>query len=341
MAGGLLWGRSRGLVGYLNGFNLGQFCIFAILSAKLLREFGMPGRWDWSFTVYLRRFPSLIGIGVCYNLSIWVDKIIFGLSPYGRITAERFPTYNQYDSSLFLAFATTIPAMAIFLARTETEFAVVYRRYYDDIFFRRSLNQILASKRAMVDVLTSSFLDLCKVQGLITFGCVYFADDLLAMVGLPYSQTGMFRYGLIGAFMQVMMLFIHVILLYFDLRNAVLGLTFLFLAANALGAGVSLGLGFPYYGAGFATAALIGLAASVTTLYLQVRDLEFITFAKRKIVGQRSPRGSDRERAGGLYGRYRPTKGPMAEPPPKKPAPAAQGATPPAQQPPAPSPGKP
>lgn len=304
LVGGLTWGRRLGLMGYLNGFILGQFCIFAILTLKLFREFGLPSRWDWSFLRYLRDYPQLIGVGLFYNLSIWVDKVIFGLSPYGRVTAARFPTYNQYDSSLFLAFVTVVPAMALFLARTETEFAEVYRRYYDDIFFRHSYGQIQSSKRAMVAVLGRSFLDICKVQGLITFVAVYFADDLLELVGLPYSQTGMFRYGLIGAFMQVLMLFIHVVLLYFDLRGTVLGLTFLFFSVNALLSAASLSLGFRYYGAGFCAACFVGLLASVVMLYLRVMDLEFVTFAKRKIVGQTTARRSHRARPGGMYGEY-------------------------------------
>ena len=305
VAAGLLWGRARGLTGYLAGFNLGQFAIFAVLTLKLLHELGIPRRWEWSFLKYARQMPALVGVGLCYNLSIWVDKIVFGLSPSGRITAGRFPTYNQYDSSMFLAFAATIPAMAIFLARTETDFAVAYKRYYDDIFFRRPLNRILASKRTMLQVLSSSFLDLCKVQGLCTFLCVYFADELLALVQLPYSQTAMFRFALLGAFMQMLMLFIHVILLYFDLRGTVLALTFLFLCANTVLAAVSAGLGFPYYGSGFAVAALLGVSSSALLLMLRMRDLEFITFARRKIVGQTAARAWHRARRGGLYGQYR------------------------------------
>jgi len=308
-AGGLLWGRQLGLVGYLNGFNLGQFCIFAILALKLVREFGMPARWDWGFLRYVRDYPQLVGIGLFYNLSIWVDKLLFGLSPDGRVTAERFPTCHQYDSSMFLAFATTIPALALFLARTEIDFAEVYRRYYDDIFFRRSYNQILRSKRAMVAVLRSSFLDLCKIQGLITFVVIYFADDILRLLDLHYSQTSMFRYGMLGAFMQVMMLFIHVILLYFDLRGTVLVLTLGFFVASALGAAWSVQAGFATYGAGFALASFVGLLSSVVMLYRRVMDLEYITFARRKIVGQVVARRSHRARPGGLYGRYRPCPG--------------------------------
>lgn len=309
VVGGLLWGRTHGLLGYISGFVLGQFCILALLVLKVTREFGMPGRWDWSFLRYLFEYPQLVGIGLFYNLSIWVDKLLFGLSQYGRLTAERFPTYNQYDSSMFLAFATMVPAMALFLARTETDFAEVYKRYYDDIFFRRPLRRILESKQAMVDVLRGSFFDLLKIQGLVTFLMVYFADDILKLVDLPYSQTCMFRFGLIGAFMQVLMLFVHVILLYFDLRGTVMGLTLVFLLANILLSAASLALGFPYYGAGFAAACFVGLLAAVLMLYWRVVDLEYITFAKRKIVGQASPRREDRARQGGMYGRYLPCPG--------------------------------
>jgi uncharacterized membrane protein len=210
---------------------------------------------------------------------------------------------------MFLAFATMVPAMALFLSRTETDFAEVYKVYYDDIFFRRPYNRIMKSKKAMVDVLYSSFLDLLKIQGLTTFLFVYFADDLLRMVGLPYSQTSMFRFGLIGALMQVVMLFIHVILLYFDLRGTVAALTALFFVCSGLFSAASLAAGFPYYGSGFAVASFVGLLASTLMLYRRVNDLEYITFAKRKIVGQTIPTNDDRARKGGMYGRYLPCPG--------------------------------
>jgi uncharacterized membrane protein len=158
----------------------------------------------------------------------------------------------------------------------------------------------------MIEVLSRSFLDLCKVQGLLTFLAVYFADDILRLVNLPYSQTGMFRYGLIGAFLQVLMMFIHVVLLYFDLRGTVMVLSLLFLAANTGFSLLTVKLGFAFYGAGFAAACFVGLAASVAMLYARVLDLEYITFAKRKIVGQITPGRSQRARPGGGYGRYRP-----------------------------------
>ena len=76
---------------------------------------------------------------------------------------------------------------------------------------------------------------------------------------------------------------------------------------------LSLAGGFPYYGAGFAGAAFIGLLASVLLLYRRVADLEYITFAKRKIVGQSRPGIRDRAQKGGMYGRYLPCPGGKGE----------------------------
>lgn len=301
---GLLWGQRFGVVGYMFGFGLGQAVAFAILSFKVFVEYGLPLRWDWSFLSYLKRYPSLVGIGFFYNLSIWVDKLIFGLSDRGLITAGRFPTYNHYDSSMFLAFAATIPSMAIFLARTETDFADTYKRYYDDIFFRRPYARILQSKRVMIDALKRSFTDLLKIQGLITALLVFFADDLLLAVNLPYSQTATFRYALLGAFQQVLMLFMFIVLLYFDLRGTVLCLAALFLCLITGFTTLSIHLGFPYYGLGFACACFVALLASTLMLYWRIHELEFITFARRKIVGQRWAGKSDRSGPQGMYGRY-------------------------------------
>jgi polysaccharide biosynthesis protein PelG len=306
---GLLWGQRFGVVGYMFGFGVGQAVAFAILTIKVFVEYGIPRRWDWSFISYIKQYPSLIGIGFFYNLAIWIDKFIFGLSERGLITAGRFPTYNHYDSSMFLAFAATIPSMAIFLARTETDFADTYKRYYDDIFFRRPYARILQSKQTMIDALKRSFTDLLKIQGLITALLVFFGDDILMAVGLPYSQTATFRYALIGAFQQVLMLFIFIVLLYFDLRGTVLFLAGLFLALISGFTLLSIQLGFPFYGLGFAVACFIALLTSSVTLYWRIHNLEYITFARRKIVGQRWATGIDRSQPTGMYGRYHPCPG--------------------------------
>ena len=307
---GVHLGNRFGLAGFLFGFDLGQLLLVGVLTAKVFWEFGAPRRWDWGFLRCFLTFPELAGIGFLYNFGIWVDKLLFGFSAEGQVIAGRFASYPAYDSSLFFAHATTIPAMALFLARTETDFADVYKTYYDDIYFHRPYRQILASKKQMVETLAAAFRDLLKVQGLVTFLGIYFADDILALLGLSYSQTGIFRYAQLGALMQMLMLFIHIVLLYFDLRGTVLVLTLIFMMANAVGALASLRLGLPYYGLGYALACLVGLGVSVIALYVRLLNLEYITFARRKIVGQVYSRRKDRARPGGLYGKYHLTRAP-------------------------------
>jgi uncharacterized membrane protein len=270
----------------------------------VVKEFGLPATCNWGALRYLRRYPQLVAIGLTYNASIWADKLLFALSPEGEVAAGCFATYGPYDSSMFLAFLGTVPAIALFLARTETDFADAYRQYYDDVFFRRSYDEILRSKRVLARALRRSFADLIKVQGLVTFLLLYFANDLLEFLGLPFGQTAIFRFGLLGAMMQVLMSSIHVVLLYFDLRGTVVALTATFLLSNLGFTALSIDLGYAYYGAGFAAACFVSLAASVVLLYQRIGSLEYITFARRRIVGQTTARRRHRARRSGMYGKY-------------------------------------
>ncbi|MFS9669432.1 exopolysaccharide Pel transporter PelG, partial [Klebsiella pneumoniae] len=82
------------------------------------------------FEVFDRRFayPSLMLIGLLYNLGIWLDKFMFWYAPgtgqqvFGPLNASVI-----YDIPVFLAYLGIIPGMAVFLVRIETDFV----EYYD------------------------------------------------------------------------------------------------------------------------------------------------------------------------------------------------------------------
>lgn len=73
----LYLGKHGGLAGFLHGYTIGQLVLLFILLARVVIEFKSPEKPEFHFLKYLKTMPQLILIGFCYNLGIWIDKMIF------------------------------------------------------------------------------------------------------------------------------------------------------------------------------------------------------------------------------------------------------------------------
>ena len=77
VAGALLL-RRWGLEGLLGGFVLGNYVLLAGMWLMVVREFNPTGRFvAFDFARRSLLYPSLMAIGLLYNLGIWADKFMF------------------------------------------------------------------------------------------------------------------------------------------------------------------------------------------------------------------------------------------------------------------------
>ncbi|MHB8877069.1 MAG: exopolysaccharide Pel transporter PelG [Myxococcaceae bacterium] len=295
-----------GLAGMLGGYAAGHFLMLVLMARQLFAELGYPKRWEWGVLGHLRTFPMLIFIGVLLNLGVWVDEFVFWTSDL-QLDASGLVTAPKYDSSTFVAYLTVLPAMVHFFVRTEADFSEQFHVYYDEVFFRSSLERITAAAAGLRGGIIRALLDILKVQGAVTFLGAFFAVELLAALDLPVSQVGIFRFSVVGSLFLVFMMFANVILLYLDRQREVLITGVVFLALN-LGLSIaSLKLGYQFYGMGFAASSLVALCLSLLFLANQLYNLEYMTFAARPLTGQRRAKSS-LQVLGGWYGRYNPVK---------------------------------
>lgn len=303
LGSGLLLVRFMGLEGLLFGYLAGHFFMLAAFTHTLVSEFGYPRRWDWGVLGYLRRYPFLVLIGLFGPLGIWIDKFIFWGSELS-LTAAGLTTAPKYDSSTFLGFFTVLPAVVHFYVRTEADFSRGFQLFYDAVFFRRPYDRIAAAAASLRASVLRALLDTLKIQGVLTFLFVFFAVEFLDGVGLPVSQVGMFRFAAVGSLALAFMLFSNVLLLYMDRQREVLSTLVVFFGANVVLTRVSLEVGYPAYGLGFAAACWVGALLSTLHLTNQLFNLEFMTFAMRPVMGQRPARPALRAGPSGGYGRY-------------------------------------
>ena len=205
---------------------------------------------------------------------------------------------------MFLAFLTALPAVVHVFVKLEADFSENFQTYYDEVFFRSPYDRIEAAAESLRKTIIKALKDIIALQGVATFLCAFFGEEILRVLGLPVSQVGIFRCGVVGSLFLVLFMFANVVLLYFDRQREVLVSVAAFFVANLVFSLLSLDLGYQFYGFGFATACLLGSLVSLFILANQLLNLEYMTFATIRVAGQRRASRRLRARRGGMYGRY-------------------------------------
>jgi uncharacterized membrane protein len=272
-----------GLHGRIMGYTLGLVVSVFWFLAIILSEFDQSATLKFTMVTYFKKYWDLALIGFVYNLAIWADKFVFWLAPSARVIVSPLTVHDFYEGPVFLSYLSIVPALAVFMVKIETGFYEHYRRYYQCITEKRPLATLLEEKQGMANMLKASIREMFIIQGGITTLCVIFAPEIINVGGLSPAQVPLLRISCIGSFLQALMSLTVTILFYFDLRQRVLSVAFCYLILNTGLTQLSLWLGFPFYGFGYAYACFFSLMLGFYLLVDTVQDLEFITFSRQPI----------------------------------------------------------
>lgn len=284
MLASLYFGYEFGMTGFLTGFMLGQATCFILLSLQIFREFGYSTTYDFGFLFYFKKYANLLLVGIFYFLGIWVDKFIFWFSPQGERMSDGIHVFTDYDTAMFLAYVTVVPSMAFFLVQMETSFVQRYHAYYQAIRLRETFEMIRAEKGAMIDTLTKHFQKFVLFQGVISGTVILFILEISDLFFLNYSQIGIFRIGILGAFLQMGFMMVLNVMFYFDFQKDARNMTLIFLVSNIIFTLASYYLGERTFGFGFTAAAFVSLMASFFIMDNKLRDIDYWTFMKQPIL---------------------------------------------------------
>ncbi len=267
-----------GAVGMLNGFSMGICVIIAFLSANVMAEYPYSFKKPFAFVRYFKKYWEIALCGLVYNTAIWVDKWIMWFAPQAMKLESGLLIYPDYDSAMFIAYLTTVPAMAIFLFNTETNFFEKYVKFYRDIEQKSNLAKINKNHKEVVRSILGSAGYLFLLQGIIAFVGILMAPKIISLLNGNYMQIGMLRFGLLGSLFQVLTLLLLILLSYFDNRKANLQIQFSFLVMNILFTWLSLYGGFQYYGYGYFLASFVTFVISAVVTAQYVSKLPYHTF---------------------------------------------------------------
>lgn len=267
------------LPGLLGGFILGQIILLTGMWVLLIREF--PSNRFMSFEFFRRElhFKSLMWIGLMYNLAVWIDKFMFWYWPLtGQHVVGPLKASLIYDLPIFLAYLSTIPGMAVFLLRLETDFVDYYDAYYTAVRSGGSLAQIERYRNGMVESARIGIFEIIRIQAVAALLVISAGGWLLDVLGISQQYEPLLRVMVIGAGVQVVLLGILNIFFYLDRRNIALVLVAAFLVLNMLLTAVTLVLGPEWFGYGYAAALIIVCIAGLIIMDRVFEELEYHTF---------------------------------------------------------------
>ena len=271
--------RPLGLDGLLLGFVLGHAVLFMGMVVLVLRAYPAGRFIDFEFARRGALYPSLLVVGLAFNLGVWLDKLMFWFSDAtGHAVIGPLRASLIYDLPIFLAYLSILPGMAVFLVRMETDFVEAYQRFYDAVREGATLEHIEDVREEMVTTVRRGLFEIVKIQSIAALIVFMAGPRLLDWAGIPQLYLPLLYIDVVAAGLQVVLLGLLNVFFYLDKRRAVMWLSIGFLAMNGLFTWLTLQLGAPYYGYGFALAMLASVVAGFVALDRKLESLEYETF---------------------------------------------------------------
>ncbi|CAM5567286.1 exopolysaccharide Pel transporter PelG [Eoetvoesiella caeni] len=271
-----------GLEGLLGGFVFGHLVLLIGLASLIHRNYDSDDYISWE--VFDRRFayPTLIFVGLLFNLGVWLDKFMFWFSGTGQNVIGPLRASVIYDVPVFIAYICIIPGMAVFLLRLETDFVDHYDGYYRAVRTGDTLAQIRNMRNNMVRSARIGLYEILKIQAVVVLLIFAFGDKLLRLIGISTLYLPLLHIDVIAASLQVLFLGILNIFFYLDKRLIVLVLTATFVVLNGLFTWITQVIGPNVYGYGFAGALLLVVLLGTYLLDRRFDDLEYDTYMLQK-----------------------------------------------------------
>lgn len=275
-----------GLSGLLAGLMLGHAVLLFVMLCVIIPEYPVNEMVRLDFLKRRAIFPSLIAIGVLYNAGIWVDKLIFWLTPdTSEAVIGPLRTSLIYDLPIFLAYLSIIPGMAVFLLRIETDFAEAYEGFFSAVRGNASLQEIERLGDAMVIAVRDGLYQIVRVQGVTVLVLYLLGPVIVGWLGLSPQFVHLYYIDLVGVAAQVLMLAILNVLFYLDKLDDALVLTATLFITNALFSWISVQLGPAWYGYGFGLSMALTALIGVILLMREMENMEFRTFMRPRQTG--------------------------------------------------------
>lgn len=164
----------------------------------------------------LRASPALAVGALASALGTWADKWIVWNGSFGeRVTAGLIHA-PLYDSPMFVASLTIIPALALFVTSLETSFFEGYHAYFRAIEQHATLRQIVSRVAAIESETRRILAGIMTIQFAFCVVVVLTAPALVQAFNLQFQQIDILRMGSAGALFHFLFIVCSTIVAFFD-----------------------------------------------------------------------------------------------------------------------------
>jgi uncharacterized membrane protein len=260
-------------------FFAGNVLLLTIMTVLIIQAY--PSRRWVLFNFFDRkRFYYTLGFaGLFYNLGTWSDKFIFWYHPLtGEAILGNIHASVVYDIPVFLAYLSIVPGMAVFFYRLETDFAEQYDLYYSNVRERGTLDAIRRYHAGIIRVARQAIREIIVVQAIVDLLLYLSTPWLFSLLKIPLLYQSLFSILLVGALLQMGLISVLALLFYLDRRRKAMWLALLFFILNTLLTLLSIRLGPPFYGYGYALSLLATFTVALLVLKRTLERLDYETF---------------------------------------------------------------
>jgi uncharacterized membrane protein len=271
--------QPHGLEGLLCGLLLGHGTLLFCMLTLIVREYPGSSLVRFDFLKRKKIYLRLMFIGFFYNTGLWIDKLIFWMTPatsesiIGPLRASVI-----YDLPIFIAYLSILPGMAVFLVKFETDFVEAYEKYFQAVREGATLQQIERYSRKMKITIWLGFGEIIKVQGLTVVTVFLLAPAVLSWLKISHEYLTLLYIDMVAVALQVFLLSILNVLFYLDRLTAAFFLTLTLLVSNGSLTWITLKMDPVFYGCGFAGAMLTTSLIGLYILHRTFKNLEYQTF---------------------------------------------------------------
>jgi uncharacterized membrane protein len=269
------------------GLTIGFLVIIVLLMRNIFQYFQLNNKQYFHFLTYIEKYPALFAIGLFYYLGLYGHNMAVWMGDRGIVVADTFMMAPYYDTPVFYAYLSILPALILFMVTVETTFYTVYKKYYGRILNGFPLQDIESAKQEMYRVLRLEILFLAQVQLLVTILFLFVGVRFLPSLGLTQDQIDIFMVVVLGSWFLSLMITIFLVLLYFNEKKAAFLLTGVYALLSVTLTFLFMNF-FNQYGGGMFIAALISLIFGSRLLVSRLNDLDYTTFCYQPIVQKTS-----------------------------------------------------
>lgn len=214
-----------------------------------------------------------------YNIGFWIDKYLFWYNPdtsYIIFPPLRFSPI--YDFPMFIAYITLLPAIATFIFQIEAKFAMIFPRFMETIFRRKTLAEIDVVRSQLIASGRAAVFSLIKTESVVIVILFLSASFIFSVFNVIPLYLNVLFILIIAAGLNVILWGLLNILYYMTRYRHAFYVSFVFFISNLIFTLISFYAGPLYFGYGFCVSLLLSIVFALMFLNEDFNDLEYLTF---------------------------------------------------------------